>query len=141
MDLKNTKATVLKFTKKPSKPLARPLTTESPSGELKSSCERHQTGWKAEKTVLNLLKRQGFRFVAQRLKTPYSEVDLLVFKKNQIFLIEVKSSRYFTYLSSRQEEALRQSLSYLQGCYEGQSIRAILALVEGRKVSFIPDFL
>ncbi len=113
---------------------------DAPLVASKSTYKKHITGKTSEDKVKQLFKNKGYKFLKQRFRTPYSEVDLLFRDKNIIIMIEVKSRRNFTYISDRQLKALTNSYYYLLEKHKCE-VRAYLALVEGHKIHIIPDFL
>jgi Holliday junction resolvase-like predicted endonuclease len=48
-------------------------------------------GEQSENLVSEFLSRHGFYFVASRWKTPYAEVDLVFKKRDEFYIVEVKS--------------------------------------------------
>lgn len=50
----------------------------------------YQAGYLAEQLAAALLRLKGYRILAQRLRTPVGEIDLLVRRGNTVAVIEVK---------------------------------------------------
>lgn len=94
MSLDNTKATPPKSTETRSQGSAPAASTEKLLVESKSTFGKPSSkGCQSEAEVARQLEESGFQIVAERLKTPFAEVDLLVRSpEGALILVEVKSS-------------------------------------------------
>ncbi len=79
-----------------------------------------QQGRLAEAEACQFLKNKGYTLLANRHKTPYGEIDLLMVKDKTIIAIEVKYRRALTTaaesISPRQKQRIQNALS----CFLGQ---------------------
>ncbi len=51
----------------------------------------YQLGLEAEKLVIQYLESLGFSLISQRYKTKFGEIDLILYKNNQVIFVEVKA--------------------------------------------------
>ena len=105
-------------------------------------CSRHRGRW-IEKQVSEYFLNQGCERIAENLKTPFAEVDLL-FKAPEggYFIIEVKKSLAAEIaLSARQARRLSRAVQYLSRQFE-TIVRCHLAVVDPElNLDFIEDVL
>lgn len=83
--------------------------------------------------------------MAQRLRTPFAEIDLVVKSRFEVLLIEVKSLSNHDWLAyrvgSRQKLRLRRALIYMQNRFK-LGVRFHLATVtKGGEIEIYADFL
>jgi len=57
--------------------------------------KRWRKGYLAESMALWLLRLKGYRFVAQRYKTPRGEIDLIVQRNETFIFVEVKARQSY----------------------------------------------
>lgn len=78
---------------------------------IKTSYER---GIHAEEAALHLLQKKGFTLIAQRYKTPYGEIDLLMRDSDTLVAVEVKYRKYkmdaYECLSEKQQQRIQNAL-------------------------------
>lgn len=78
----------------------------------------HQRGLDSEDVVRKFYERQGYELLAQRLRTPFAEIDLL-FKTEvgHVLMVEVKTSNISDFqphrISKKQKERQKRALLYL----------------------------
>lgn len=102
--------------------------TESPLPALKSTSSpkiywAHQRGLDSEQCVLNFYHHKGYQVLAQRLKTPFAEVDLLFRSpEGHILMVEVKTANLAIYqahrISWKQKARLMRALQFLAARFE-----------------------
>lgn len=51
-----------------------------------------QTGNRGEDLTATYLEKQGYRIVARNLRLGYREIDILAYDKNELVVVEVKTS-------------------------------------------------
>lgn len=83
----------------------------------------HQRGLDSEQYVLNYYHQKGYQILAQRLKTPFAEVDLLFRSpEGHILMVEVKTANLQTYqvhrISWKQKARLIRALQFLAARFE-----------------------
>ena len=95
-----------------------------PESKNTSTCHAHKQGLWAEAQVIEFCKKQSYQLLAQRLKTPYAEVDLLFRHphQRQLLLVEVKSLSSWDFihfrLSKKQKQRLLRAHQYLYEQHE-----------------------
>ena len=113
-----------------------------------SSKER---GLHCERLVKDKLLREGHIIIAERLKTPFGELDIFTRapEDHHFWIVEVKSGGLGVWapfrVGRRQKQRLRNVCLYMQDLTQSP-VRGMLALVESKKsgdevISLIPDFL
>lgn len=94
---------------------------ENPSPALKNTSEiywAHKRGLESEKYVQKYYEKRGYELLAQRLKTPFAEVDL-IFKtpEGHALMVEVKTTNLSEFqnfrISQRQKNRLIRALQFL----------------------------
>jgi putative endonuclease len=80
--------------------------------------DKKQLGTKGEILIANHYAKNGFNILHQNLRTPFSEIDILAEKQNQIYVLEVKTiSSQNDYLINSwfktQRRRLIKSIKYL----------------------------
>ena len=86
---------------------------------MKKTGVSYSYGCIGEKLALEFLTNKGYVFIAQRFKTPYGEIDLIMRNETILVFIEVKKRTFLKEalfsLSSRQiERIINTSLIFLQ---------------------------
>lgn len=80
-----------------------------------------QQGRLAETEACEFLKNKGYTLLANRHKTPYGEIDLLMVKGKSIIAIEVKYRRSLTAaaesISTRQKKRIQNALASFLGAH------------------------
>ena len=94
----------------------------------------HRSGFDAEKLVRSDWMDRGATVVAERLRTPFAEIDLLFRWKGQLWLIEVKTLSRVEFLSvrmsRRQKVRLCQAREWIQEHFRMETA-LIFAVVQG----------
>jgi putative endonuclease len=97
-----------------------------------------ERGRKAEREAALYLRRRGYRILAQNLRTPFGEIDLVAEKDEVIAITEVKarSSEEFgtpiEALRPRQQQRLRRAGEWLiaRKGWQGKTVRFDLIAVD-----------
>lgn len=96
----------------------------------------------SENLVKQTLLQKGFLFVAERLRTPFAELDLVFLDAEScLHVFEVKTSEHgLPYVSKKQKLRLHRALEHLN---KGRTSypRCHLALVNQAAVQLVWDFL
>lgn len=96
----------------------------------------------SENFVKEELSRQGWIFVAERLRTPFAELDLLLLDEGFcLHVFEVKTAEHgMPYISKAQKARLRRALEHLS---HGRRAfpRCHLAVVNQKSLRLVWDFL
>lgn len=92
------------------------MSLPSPSRRRRGA-HAYRDGLHAEHCALASLSHLGYTLLAQRLKTPHGEIDLIVTKEDWIVAVEVKYRKQRSdtpyALTTRQKERLLNGFSYL----------------------------
>lgn len=92
------------------------MPTPSPSHRRRGA-QAYREGLNAERCALASLSQQGYTLLAQRLKTPHGEIDLIVAQENWIVAVEVKYRKKSIdapyALTTRQSQRLLTAFSYV----------------------------
>ena len=106
---------------------------------LKSTCER---GKECEQRVLESYLKKGYKLWAQRYRTPFAEIDLLLQKGKKVLLIEVKSVKNReSYISHTQTLRLQRAYAYLSCRYPQWEFLLHLVIVDSKnKIHCIQDW-
>lgn len=71
----------------------------------------HQKGLRSEFLVEVDLRRNGWRIIAKRFKSPYAEIDLIVEKNKIVKILEIKTISNNNFLNFRLGRDQRQRLA------------------------------
>lgn len=118
-------------------------TTLTKKEEPRSAQKR---GLECEARVESFLRAKGFKTLAQRLKTPFAELDLIMQSPTgEVWMIEVKScispAWWQHRVGQRQKQRLLQALQFLTNTCSTPH-HAVLAIVgPNDEVELIEDFL
>jgi Holliday junction resolvase-like predicted endonuclease len=107
-----------------------------------SKDSKHQQGFNSENIVIAHFERQGFVVKTRRWRTPFAEVDLLLFHEMHGWcIVEVKSKKGLfidDLLSQFQLQRLRRAVEFVSHRV-GQTPRLLLAAVNNSgQVEIIP---
>ncbi|MFT8402325.1 MAG: YraN family protein [Gluconobacter potus] len=79
--------------------------------------QSYYTGLNAENIAARLLEERGLTILAQRLRTPYGELDLLAADSEWLIAVEVKQRRSLresaSCLTVRQSQRLMEAFNYI----------------------------
>lgn len=79
--------------------------------------QSYYTGLNAENIAARLLEERGLTILAQRLRTPYGELDLLAADSEWLIAVEVKQRRSLresaSSLTVRQSQRLMEAFNYI----------------------------
>jgi putative endonuclease len=125
MDLKFTKGTQRPSIKKASNITVPVGSIEKHSPELKSTSFAkdkaywaHLRGQESEECVIRYYQNLKYELIAQRLKTPFAEVDLMFHaSEGHVLIVEVKTINSAAFINARitknQKQRLVRALAYL----------------------------
>ena len=107
-----------------------PHVTEGLSKVLKNTSKR---GKECEQRALESYLKRGYKLLAQRYRTPFAEIDLILQKKKEILMVEVKSVRNREdYISHQQTRRLQRAHLYLSHRYPQWDFLLQLVLVDSQ---------
>ncbi|WP_319424407.1 YraN family protein [Gluconobacter oxydans] len=79
--------------------------------------QSYYTGLNAENIAARLLEERGLTILAQRLRTPYGELDILAADSEWLIAVEVKQRRSLQEsalcLTARQSQRLMEAFNYI----------------------------
>ncbi|MFT8763721.1 MAG: YraN family protein [Gluconobacter potus] len=79
--------------------------------------QSYYTGLNAENIAARLLEERGLTILAQRLRTPYGELDILAADSEWLIAVEVKQRRSLresaSCLTARQSQRLMEAFNYI----------------------------
>lgn len=105
---------------------------------------RQKLGRCAERTVARSLTERGATRVYQGVRTKYAQVDLIAFKEQQWYIIEVKALSNFKFTHVAIKRAQLNRLQHVQLALaqaSGYEVHLIWALVNSRgEIHWIRDF-
>jgi len=139
MDLKFTKAMPLPCINKRSKSMDLVQSIEKRLVELKNSSGQKQIqGLKSEYLVAKFLHQKKYGIVNHRLKTPFSELDLLIEnQKGELAIVEVKTLLHQEWMEERvsnwQKQRLIRASFWLQEKYQKTCI-VLVAFVFNKQI-------
>ena len=59
------------------------------------SVNRREIGREGEREAIKFLERNGFRIIKKNFYTKWGEIDIIAFKDNTLYFIEVKKGSFF----------------------------------------------
>ena len=97
------------------------LSTKNPVGPTSNSSQIR--GLEAERAILEYYEKRNYLCLAKRLKTPFSEIDLLFWTPDgDLLMVEVKSSNSLSFRSQRitwkQKRRLQNSMTFLNARFD-----------------------
>ncbi len=88
---------------------------------------------------------RGYQVVGERVRTPFSEVDLIVKNEREILLLEVKSLSHADWLEHRvgfrQKLRLQRALGYIQARYSLPVLFHLVTVTKDEEITVYTDFL
>ena len=104
----------------------------------------HERGLQSEKYVIQFYQDQGFELLAQRVKTPFAEVDLLFRTPDQnVLMVEVKTANIRDFhlhrISVHQRKRLLRALLFLAEKLESLVEVHWAFVTKGGEVTIIED--
>ncbi len=96
-------------------------------------------GLQCEDLALAHYQKLGFTLVSRRLKTPFSEVDLLLKKNDEVLMVEVKSAPRAGFelgrLGTRQRQRLLRAFFYLNQKHKNLRFEIAFVNLQQQKIN------
>ena len=108
---------------------------------LENIYKRHPS----ERVAETYLKSNGCHILGRNVRLPFSEVDLIIEKNQQIHLVEVKTEGFHPHFVQRvslfQKERLERSMLFLSAEMNRRVRVHLITVARGNKIRCFPDFL